>query len=406
MRILQPTLEAIESLTSNKLRTALTILGVVIGVAAVVAMLAIGNGATDSITGELDVLGTNVLYVFSGGEAANPEPLTMSDAAAIADPTLAPSVANVAPVLQGQVVVSTATGSIATSLVGITTDYYEVQEVNIAEGDFITDIHVTGKDSVVILGTDVAEEVFDTTTGIIGETIRINGDPFTVVGVLETRGGTTAGSSDNQILVPLTTTRSRLVSRESSEQVDLIFVQSTDAETLDSAMNEVSQILRSRHRSTLGVDDFEILNTASVQDAVESIFSILTIFLGGIAGISLLVGGIGIMNIMLVSVIERTKEIGLRKAMGARKKDIMIQFLVESSILSLGGGIIGILFGWLIAVLVDVIAANSGTPLNSVVTVDAILLATLFSAAVGIFFGLYPSNRAASLEPVEALRTD
>jgi putative ABC transport system permease protein len=223
---------------------------------------------------------------------------------------------------------------------------------------------------------------------------------------LEAKGGTTAGSSDNQILVPLTTTRSRLVSRESSEQVDLIFVQSTDAETLDSAMNEVAQILRSRHRSTLGVDDFDILNTASVQDAVESILSVLTIFLGGIAGISLLVGGIGIMNIMLVSVIERTKEIGLRKAMGARKKDIMIQFLVESSILSLGGGIIGILFGWLIAVVVDVIAANSGTPLTSVVTFDAVLLATLFSAAVGIFFGIYPSNRAASLEPVEALRTD
>jgi putative ABC transport system permease protein len=406
MRFLQPTLEALESLASNKLRTALTILGVVIGVAAVVAMLAIGNGATDSITGELDVLGTNVLFVFSGGEAANPEPLTMSDAEAIADPNLAPSVAHVAPTLQGQAVVSTATGSIATSLVGITTEYYEVQEVNIAEGDLITDIHVAGKDSVVILGTDVAEEVFDTTSGIVGETIRINGDPFTVVGVLEAKGGTTAGSSDNQILVPLTTTRSRLVSRESSEQVDLIFVQSTDAETLDSAMNEVAQILRSRHRSTLGVDDFDILNTASVQDAVESILSVLTIFLGGIAGISLLVGGIGIMNIMLVSVIERTKEIGLRKAMGARKKDIMIQFLVESSILSLGGGIIGILFGWLIAVVVDVIAANSGTPLTSIVTFDAVLLATLFSAAVGIFFGIYPSNRAASLEPVEALRTD
>jgi putative ABC transport system permease protein len=171
-------------------------------------------------------------------------------------------------------------------------------------------------------------------------------------------------------------------------------------------MDEVSQILRSRHRSTLGVDDFEILNTASVQDAVESIFSILTIFLGGIAGISLLVGGIGIMNIMLVSVIERTKEIGLRKAVGARKRDIMIQFLVESSILSIGGGIIGILFGWLISVVIDAIAVNTGTVLNSVVTLDAVLLATLFSAAVGIFFGIYPSNRAASLEPVEALRTD
>jgi putative ABC transport system permease protein len=330
----------------------------------------------------------------------------MRDSNAIADPSLAPSVAHVAPVLQGQVVVSTATGSINTSMIGMTPDYYNVQDVNLAEGELITEIHVSGKDNVVVLGTDVAEEAFGTTTGIIGETVRINGDPFTVVGVLESQGGTNRGSSDNQILVPLTTTRTRLVSRDASDQVDMIFVQSTNAETLDSAMDEVSQILRSRHRSTLGVDDFEILNTASVQDAVESIFSILTIFLGGIAGISLLVGGIGIMNIMLVSVIERTKEIGLRKAVGARKRDIMIQFLVESSILSIGGGIIGILFGWLISVVIDAIAVNTGTVLNSVVTLDAVLLATLFSAAVGIFFGIYPSNRAASLEPVEALRTD
>jgi len=406
MNFLQPTIEAIESLTSNKLRSALTILGIVIGVAAVIAMLAIGNGATESITGELAGLGTNLLYVTSGGDAANPEPLTIDDAEAIADPTLAPSVANVAPVLQGQVMVSTAEGSINTSLVGITSDYYSVQEVNLSEGQLISEMQITGQDSVVILGTDVAEEVFGTTVGVTGETVRINGDPFTVIGVLESEGGSNFGSEDNQILLPLTNARTRLVSRETSNVVDLIYVQAVDAESVDAAMDEVAQILRSRHRSTLGVDDFQVLNTQSVLDAVTSITAVLTIFLGGVAGISLLVGGIGIMNIMLVSVIERTKEIGLRKAMGARKRDIMLQFLVESSILSIGGGFIGIIFGWLIAIVVGVVAANTGTTINPVMTVDAVLLATLFSAAVGIFFGLYPSNRAAKLEPVEALRTD
>jgi len=406
MNFLQPTIEAIESMTSNKLRSAVTFLGIVIGVAAVIAMLAIGNGATESITGELAGLGTNMLYITSGGDAANPEPLTMDDADAIGDPTPALSVANVAPVLQGQVTVSTAEGSINTSLVGITSDYYTVQEVNLSEGRLITEIQISGQDSVVILGTDVAEEVFETTSGLVGETVRINGDPFTVIGLLESEGGSQFGSEDNQVLLPLTTARTRLVSRETSNQVDLIYVQAVDADSVDAAMDEVAQILRSRHRSTLGVDDFQVLNTQSVQDAVTAITGVLTIFLGGVAGISLLVGGIGIMNIMLVSVIERTKEIGLRKAMGARKRDIMLQFLVESSILSIGGGFIGIIFGWLIAIVVGVVAANTGTIINPIVTVDAILLATLFSAAVGLFFGLYPSNRAAKLEPVEALRTD
>jgi putative ABC transport system permease protein len=406
MNIIQPTIEAFESLTSNKLRSALTILGIVIGVAAVIAMLAIGDGATESITGELEILGTNLIYITSGGDAANPEPLTIGDVEAIADPALAPSVGNVAPVLRGQVTVSTVEGSINTSLVGITSNYYAVQEVNLSEGQLISEMQISGQDSVVILGTDVAEEVFGTTVGVTGETVRIDGDPFTVIGVLESEGGSNFGSEDNKILLPLTTTRTRLVSRDSSDQVDLIYVQAVNAESVDSAMDEVSQILRSRHRSTLGVDDFETINTQSIMDAVTSITAILTIFLGGVAGISLLVGGIGIMNIMLVSVIERTKEIGLRKAMGARRRDIMLQFLVESSFLSFGGGIIGIIFGWLIAYVIGIYAANSGTMLNPIVTFDAILLATLFSATTGIFFGLYPSNRAAKLEPVEALRSD
>ncbi len=406
MDFIQPTVEALESLRSNKLRSALTILGIVIGVAAVIAMLSIGNGATDSITGELEGLGTNLLYVSSGGDASNPEPLTMEDAQAIADPSLAPSVSSVAPILQGSVSAASTQGSSQTSMVGVTSEYFEVQDIELTEGEFISDMHVSGRDSVVVLGVDVAEEVFDSTSGLVGKTIRLNGDPFTVIGVLKSEGGTALGSRDDRVLVPLTTARARLTNRESSDQVDMIYVQAASPEVVDAAMEETAQILRSRHRSTLGVDDFDILSTESFLDAVEEITGIMTIFLGGVAGISLLVGGIGIMNIMLVSVIERTKEIGLRKAMGARRSDIMLQFLIESSMLSIGGGFVGIAFGWLIAILVGQIAAASGTMINPVVSMDSILLATLFSAAVGIFFGLYPSNRAAQLEPVEALRTD
>ena len=194
--------------------------------------------------------------------------------------------------------------------------------------------------------------------------------------------------------------------RDNPNEVDLIYVQARSADAVTKAESEVSQILRSRHRSTLGEDDFDIMSTQSFLDMASSITGTLTIFLGGIAGISLLVGGIGIMNIMLVTVVERTKEIGLRKAMGARRTDILIQFLVESSFLSLGGGVIGIALGYAISFLIGQIAAGSSILLNPVIKLNSILMATLFSAAVGLFFGIFPANRAASLEPVEALRTE
>jgi len=203
--------------------------------------------------------------------------------------------------------------------------------------------------------------------------------------------------------VPFSTAQTRLI-RRSRNRVDLILVQTVSADLVPRATEEIAQILRTRHRTELGVDDFTIFSQQDFVDTAQMITGVLTIFLGGIAAISLLVGGIGIMNIMLVSVTERTREIGLRKAIGARKRDIMIQFLTESSLLSLFGGLIGIGFGWLIGYIVGLIAARSGTPFQPVVGLDAILLATLFSTAVGLFFGLYPANRAANLEPVEALR--
>ncbi|MCX8026147.1 MAG: FtsX-like permease family protein, partial [Thermanaerothrix sp.] len=215
--------------------------------------------------------------------------------------------------------------------------------------------------------------------------------------------GSSFGSQDDIVLIPLSTAQARIIRRDRN-RVDLILAQVSSPELVPQAIEEVSQVLRTRHRTELGVDDFTVFSQQDFVATAQTITGVLTIFLGGIAAISLLVGGIGIMNIMLVSVTERAREIGLRKAIGVRKRDILIQFLTESSLLSLFGGLIGIGFGWLIAFVVGQIAAASNTPLNPKVGIDAILLATLFSTAVGLFFGLYPANRAANLEPVEALR--
>jgi putative ABC transport system permease protein len=233
--------------------------------------------------------------------------------------------------------------------------------------------------------------------------VRIEGQPFRILGVTAAKGGSGFSNEDDQVFLPLTTAQTRVFSRD-RDQVDMIIAQAISADAVDQASEEISTILRLRHRTPIGVDDFTVFTQRDFIDTAQSITGVLTIFLGGIAAISLLVGGIGIMNIMLVSVTERTREIGLRKAVGARKRDILFQFLTESSLLSLIGGLIGILLGWGLAMLVGAIAAASDAELNPTVSLNAILLATLFSAAVGLFFGLYPAKRASDLEPVEALR--
>jgi putative ABC transport system permease protein len=288
----------------------------------------------------------------------------------------------------------------------VTPEYDEVRNYALTVGEFIQESHNTGQSSVVVLGTDVAEALFDRKQGLVGETIRINSQPFKVIGVLEEKGGSSMGSEDNQINIPLSTAQIRFAGGSARNELSMIFISAVDADSVDNAIEEASEILRLRHRTEVGYDDFSVLNQQDFLDIASSITGVLTIFLGGVAGISLLVGGIGIMNIMLVSVIERTREIGLRKALGARKSDILGQFLTESALLSLIGGILGIILGWAIAAAVGYIAANSGTPINPVVSLRAILLATIFSTAVGLFFGLYPANRAANLQPVEALRSD
>lgn len=402
----QSFIEAIESLATNKTRSGLTIIGIVIGVAAVIAIVSIGRGAEGTITGSIQGIGTNLLFVFQGGseEVRNPKPLTMGDAEAMTDPFQAPSVVGVAPILQDSVKVTAGGESTTTQISGVTPDYGPVRNANVSEGEFISQEHLLGQASVALLGTEVAEDLFARTAGLVGETVRIEGRPFRVIGVLESKGGSGFRNEDDVILVPLTTAQTRLIRRSSHDHVDMIMVQAFSADTVPSASQEISHILQTRHRTAIGADDFTIFTQQDFLETAQTITSVLTIFLGGIAAISLLVGGIGIMNIMLVSVTERTREIGLRKAVGARRIDILVQFLTESALLSLIGGVIGIGLGALISYGVGRIAAASDTPLTPSIGLDTVLLATIFSAAVGLFFGLYPANRAASLEPVEALR--
>ena len=408
MTIWQAFIEALESISSNKMRSGLTVLGIVIGVAAVIAMLAVGRGAEESITGSISGIGTNLLFVFRGDPGdniRNPKPLTLGDAQAMSDRFAAPSIEAVAPALQGNgIVVSFGGEKTSPQVFGVTPEYFQVRNLKVSEGSLINEEHMLGRASVVLLGSETAEALFGHADGVTGETVRIDGQPFRVIGVLESRGGGAFGSEDDQAIVPFTTAQTRLIRRSTSDRVDIIFVQAVSGDVVPQASDEIAQILRTRHRTPIGEDDFTIFTQQDLLSTFESITGILTIFLGGIAGISLLVGGIGIMNIMLVSVTERTREIGLRKALGARKRDILVQFLTESSLLSLIGGIIGIMLGWLISFIVGQIAAANGTAFTPVVGLDAILLATLFSAAVGLFFGIYPANRAAGLEPVEALR--
>jgi len=406
MNIAQSIREALESLASNKVRAALTILGIIIGVAAVISMLAIGTGAQNTIIGSISGIGTNLLFVFPGNileDVRNVKPLTMGDVAAMSDVFQAPHVQAVAPVVNGRVTASFSGETASVDLFGVTPEYQTVRNYGLVEGDFITEEHINGRSSVALIGPEAADRLFGQRSMITGETIRIEGHPFRIIGVLESKGGGSFGSQDNVILVPITTAKVRLLNRERDE-VDIVYVQAIDPSSVPLASEEVAHILRTRHRTELGADDFTIFTQQDFLSVASTITSVLTIFLGGIAAISLLVGGIGIMNIMLVSVTERTREIGLRKAVGARKSDILIQFLTESSLLSLIGGIIGIIVGWLISSLIGRIAASTGTPLTPNISLGAILLATIFSTAVGLFFGIYPANRAANLEPVEALR--
>jgi len=400
--------EAVQSLSANKMRSLLTILGIVIGVASVIALLSIGEGAGSSITGEIESIGTNVIYILNGNDAeevTNPKGLTLRDAEALETSGRASEIVYVAPLFTGNSEISHSNNSVNSAILGSTPDYQYVQNLTIAEGEFITDSQVEGRSAVVVLGPEIAEKLLGRRTGIVGNTIRIGGYPYRIVGVAEAKGGSAFNNPDNNVYIPISTAQARLPRGGTRDQVQYILVSVSEAENADKAIEQISDVLRMTHRITpRSPEDFTILNQQDFLAVAESVTNVLTIFLGGIGAISLLVGGIGIMNIMLVSVTERTKEIGLRKALGARKKDILVQFLTESVLLSLIGGLFGIVLGWAISLVVNQIAIQSGTILDVSLTLNSVLLATFFSAAVGIFFGYYPANRAASLAPVEALR--
>jgi len=403
---------AYHSLTANKLRSVLTMLGIIIGVAAVVTLMAIGRGAQEAVEAQIQGIGTNLLFIRpgatqSGGvraEAGSAQTLTYEDSLALANPANAPSVALVAPQFNagGQVVYQGQ--NTRTQIIGVTPEYSVVRNALVADGEFITAGHVTARSTVAVLGANVASTLFGDNPAV-GQSIRINNVSFRVIGVMQPKGGTGFGNQDDVVFVPLTTAQSRLFGRaqfRGQPVVSLINVQVAEANLTDRAIQEISAVLRERHR-TLYEDDFQVQSQQDILNTFNQITGIFTLFLSSIAAISLVVGGIGIMNIMLVSVTERTREIGIRKAVGAKRRDILSQFLTEATILSVSGGVIGLVISALIAGLIG--GQQFGTfSLRPVITLDSILLAVTFSIAVGLFFGIYPATRAAALNPIDALR--
>ncbi len=409
MNLLESAHIALRSLAANKLRSGLTMLGIIIGVMAVIAMLSIGRGAQAAITNQINSIGTNLLFVRAGstqqggvraaeGSAAT---LTMEDGQALEGLS---NIIAIAPQVESFGQVAYLGNNAVGRILGVTPEYQDALNANLADGEFVTSANVTGRSAVAVLGAQIATQLFDTGSPI-GQSVRINGQNFRVIGVMESKGGSGFMNTDTQIFVPITTAMSRLNRGgqfRGGNSVSVINIKITDTSVQDSVVQEISDVLRQRHH-VLFQDDFNIQSQQDILNTANQVTGILTIFLGGVAAVSLIVGGIGIMNIMLVSVTERTREIGIRKAVGARKRDILAQFLTEATFLSVSGGVIGILFGALIARLISGIQFGNST-LSTVVDPDSVLLAVLFSVGVGLFFGSYPANRAAGLHPIDALR--
>ncbi len=403
MNINESFLTALDSLMANKLRAVLTMLGVIIGVAAVIALLSIGNGVNATVSSEIQAIGTNLIMVStdydnSGGYSA----LSMSDVEALSNPMLAPALSEVAATVQGSQEVVRGGNSVRTTVSGITENFLAVNNLNEFQlGDGLTQWDVETKSRVAVLGYDAAVDLFGDDYAI-GQSVKISGTSYEVVGVL-IPSGSGFSNTDGNVYIPLTTAQSRLYSdrtRSGDKAISSITAQSVNEAQTDAAIIQLTEILRDQHAIVYATDDdFTIISQTDLLETFDQITSILTAFLGAVAGISLVVGGIGIMNIMLVSVTERTREIGIRKAVGALKRDILAQFLLESILLSILGGAIGILLGWAIS-----FAAGNLIGMTTVVDIQTVALATGFAAGVGLVFGIYPAWRAAGLRPIEALR--
>jgi putative ABC transport system permease protein len=410
MLITQNILTALRGLMANKLRSALTILGIVIGVAAVVALMAIGNGATSSITDQIASNGSNLLNIQAGrsqrpapGAQMAPTYLTFKDYQALSK-TLT-DIAGIAPAYQARYTITQGTQSTQISVTGVTENYLNVHTTEIELGRGINSSDRSKLNQVAVIGATTATDLFPNSSAV-GQTIKINKVSFTVVGTLKSKGSSGFDNQDDVVLIPLETGYGKLFGSDAIQNgekvVNAIAVSASSADTVDSVSAQITFVLRRMHHlKASATDDFRIMNQAQLLTTLTSVTTTLTTFLGAIAALSLLVGGIGIMNITLVSVSERTREIGLRKAVGARKDHILFQFLVETMTLSISGGVIGILFGMAIAWVVTLLGL-----ITAHVTLSSVLMSFFFSMAIGLFFGIYPAYRAANLHPMEALRSE
>jgi putative ABC transport system permease protein len=405
---------ALRALRANKMRSILTMLGIVIGVATVVALLSIGKGATASITSDIQNSGSNLLTVSPGrsqfrmregaasGASQQQSHLYYSDYELL-QRGLMDNVTAVVPTYQSSYVVKFGDESVSVNVTGVTRAYQEVRSYKVAKGRFITDGDNKSQTMVAVLGSQTAKDLFGSLSPV-GKIISINGIKFQVVGLLESKGSSGFGSADDAVFIPLDTGYDKLFGSTANyngkKTVNSIIVSVKTTALVDTVSAQTEYMLRRAHKlSTADELDFNVLSQKDTLETLSSITNTLTIFLGAIAGISLLVGGIGIMNIMLVSVTERTKEIGLRKAVGATRNQILTQFLIETVTLSLLGGILGILLG------IGIATFFSATGLiTSVITANSILMAFFFALAIGVFFGIYPAFRAANLHPMVALR--
>ncbi len=397
---------AVRAVKANKMRSVLTSLGIIIGVAAVIIMLSIGNGAQISIQNDMKSMGTNLIIIRSGtstsggqrmGHGSQPS-MKAADGNAIQEKVSGIRLA--APVLTdaGQIVYGNANWS--TSITGTDNRYFEIKDWDLAYGRFFNETDVKNAGKVAILGTTVVKELFGDVDPL-GKTIRVKGIPFTVIGVTVSRGQSGPGTDqDDMVYIPLSTAQKKVTGIAFPDMVRMIMLQAADSQSTYSSQEEIRSLLRQRHNLGSGKeDDFVIMNLTQMMEMMENSTKVLTILLGSIASISLLVGGIGIMNIMLVSVTERTREIGIRMAVGAKSWDIRLQFLMEALVLSLIGGLLGIIFG-----LTGVGLISAFSDFKAVVSIFYIMLPFTFAGIVGLFFGFYPAYKASLLNPINALR--
>ncbi len=410
MKLLEALRIAMRALAANKLRSVLTMLGIIIGVGAVITLISAGQGVETYVTNQFTSAGSNLLFVIPGQVQDGPPQtrgvasLTLSDAQALSNPFQAPDILEVAPVSTGGAIVSRGGQSLTTSIEGTTPTYATVRNAQVSVGDFISQDDLDNRSRVAVIGTDAYKRLFTASEYPIGQSIKINNLVFRVIGVMEPQGGGGFGNADETVYVPFTTAQDRLFRRKTISGdylVNVIYVSARTQEAMTPAQTQIEEILRAQHNiNFLDDDDFSVVSQTDFINIFGNIIGALTVFLGAIAFISLLVGGIGIMNIMLVSVTERTREIGLRKAVGAKRGDILSQFLIEAISLAVMGGIIGIMLGALGTQIISSFSEDFAVTVG----LNAVFIAVGFSTAVGLLFGIYPAYRASRLNPIDALR--